>query len=275
MAAPPYMQVWIADWTADVQHLSCEQDGAYWRLIRAMWRNHGSLQNDPRKLAHIAGLSPKKWASICDDVLAFFDADGDVLRHGKLTETLISVSQKSAERSAAGAKGGVAKALKTKKSTVANATILPEQTTSISDVRDHKTEETSSSVCSASKKSKRASRRAPQDWMPSDADNEILRSEGIGEFNRPSALARFKDHEFTKAKSDWSAMYRNWIRKDAEDAKRSRPANGHDQRKQAAMDVLAERGNLRGEGQGRLSDGRRPSNSQENALVHYERQPTR
>ena len=141
MAAPPYMQVWIADWTADVQHLSCEQDGAYWRLIRAMWRNHGSLQNDARKLAHIAGLSPKKWAAICDDVLAFFEVDGDFLRHGKLTETLISVSQKSAERSAAGAKGGAAKALKTKEPALANATVLPEQTPSISDFRDHKERE--------------------------------------------------------------------------------------------------------------------------------------
>lgn len=140
MSAPPYMQVWIADWTADVQHLSCEQDGAYWRLIRAMWRNHGELSNCPRKLALIVGLSVKKWTAISAEVLAFFDDDGTVLTHGKLTKTIISVREKSSKRSAAGELGGAAKALKSNKPPLANATILPEQTAGISDVRCHKEE---------------------------------------------------------------------------------------------------------------------------------------
>lgn len=146
MAAPPYMQVWVADWTADVQSLSCEQDGAYWRLIRAMWRNHGRLVNDEAQLARIVGLSVKKWRVHAPVVLAFFRVvDGDLV-HGKLTETLLSVAQKSSERAAAGAKGGAAKALKNKKPSLAKATDLPEQTPSISDVRDHKERESNDSL---------------------------------------------------------------------------------------------------------------------------------
>lgn len=135
MAAPPYMTVWIADWTADTQHLSCEQDGAYWRLVRAMWRAHGYLPNNPRKLSQIAGVSLKKWNTIGDDVLDFFEVEGDHLIHKRVHETLRSVSLTSSKRVDAGAKGGRAKALKDKERALANATILPEQTPSISDVR--------------------------------------------------------------------------------------------------------------------------------------------
>jgi len=139
MASPPYMTVWVADWTADTQHLSCEQDGAYWRLIRALWRAHGVLPNDERKLAHIVGLSVKKWRAISDDVMEFFEVDEASVQHEKLTITLLSVAQKSEERATAGAKGGRAKALKRLKPVLANATglppVLPQQTASISDVR--------------------------------------------------------------------------------------------------------------------------------------------
>lgn len=139
MASPPYMSVWVADWTADTQHLSCEQDGAYWRLIRALWRAHGVLPNDERKLAHIVGLSVKKWRAIAPDVMAFFEVDQGGVQHEKLTKTLISVAQMSEDRSVAGAKGGRAKALKMHEARLAIASglppVLPQQTASISDVK--------------------------------------------------------------------------------------------------------------------------------------------
>jgi hypothetical protein len=133
------MSVWVADWTADTQHLTCEQDGAYWRLIRALWRAHGVLKNDERHLATIVGLSVKKWRAISADVLAFFEVDESSIQHEKLTITLLSVVSKSDSRASNGAKGGRAKALKRLNPGLANATDLPpdlpQQTPSISNIR--------------------------------------------------------------------------------------------------------------------------------------------
>lgn len=55
-----WMPLYIADWEAGTGHLSCEQDGAYGRLVRWYWRN-GPLPDDDRLLAQITGLSAHKW----------------------------------------------------------------------------------------------------------------------------------------------------------------------------------------------------------------------
>lgn len=86
MSAPPYMTVYIAEWTADVQGLSCEQDGAYWRLVRALWRAGGKLPNKPEKLAMICGLSLRRWQEIGPDVIALFIIRGGSLTHKRVTK---------------------------------------------------------------------------------------------------------------------------------------------------------------------------------------------
>lgn len=78
------MKLYVADYTADVQHLTCEQDGAYGRLLRAMWRAGGKLPNVPEKLATICGLAPERWAEIGPDVLALFIRRGGALTHRRL-----------------------------------------------------------------------------------------------------------------------------------------------------------------------------------------------
>lgn len=85
MSAPPYMAVYVADYTADVQHLTCEQDGAYWRLLRAMWRAGGRLPYKPEKLATICGLTEQKWREIGPDVIDLFQVRGGLLTHKRIT----------------------------------------------------------------------------------------------------------------------------------------------------------------------------------------------
>jgi uncharacterized protein YdaU (DUF1376 family) len=260
------MPLYVGDYLADTTHLTVTEHGAYLLLIMSFWRNE-TLPNDDKILARHARCTTAQWSRMKPTIMAFLEVRNDRVFHGRILHDLTAARvavERQAQRSS---NGGKATALKYKRRSAPEAEPQARQSKSTSSTVSTDTVEGAPR--------KRASRRAPPDWVPSDADNETLRSEGIGEFNRPSALARFKDHEFTKAKSDWSATYRNWIRKDAEDAKRNRPANGHDQRKQAAMDVLAERRNLRGEDQGRLADGGGLADAPGNALVHYERQPTR
>lgn len=115
------MQVYVADYTADVQHLTCEQDGAYWRILRAMWRAGGSLPDDDRKLANICGLTLSKWSKIGADVMALLRRENGVVTQKRLTSEIEKAQKKSKKRSEAGKLGAEAKALKNNETHQANA----------------------------------------------------------------------------------------------------------------------------------------------------------
>jgi uncharacterized protein YdaU (DUF1376 family) len=130
MSAPPFMQLYVADYLGDTRHLTTEQHGAYMLLLMAMWRAGGSLPDDDAKLARMVGLTPARWARISDDVLAFFQTDGTRLSHKRVTAELEKSQRTSEARSQAGARGAEAKSLKTQEPTSAIAVDLPEQTES-------------------------------------------------------------------------------------------------------------------------------------------------
>jgi hypothetical protein len=121
----PFMQLYVADYLGDTRHLTTEQHGAYLLLLMTMWRSEGRLPNDAKKLARITGCTASRWARIADDVLAFFDVDGDTLTNKRLMLELEKATEKSFQRASSGTKGGQAKALKDNKQAVANASGLP------------------------------------------------------------------------------------------------------------------------------------------------------
>lgn len=122
------MPFYVADYLSDTRHLSTEEHGAYLLLLMAMWRAGGRLPNEAAKLARITGLSAARWAKLEADILAFFDVHGDEIGHGRIQKEFEKYSRTSGVRAEAGSRGGKAKALKNNKTTLAKATILPEQT---------------------------------------------------------------------------------------------------------------------------------------------------
>lgn len=133
MSSRPFMQLYIADYLGDTQHLTIEQSGCYLHLLMTMWRAGGRLPNDPAKLARIVRLSTAKWLRIAGDVMAFFEVVGDEITQKRLAAEIEKSQEKSQVRAAAGAAGGRAKALKDNKTALANATDLPCHS---SDIRD-------------------------------------------------------------------------------------------------------------------------------------------
>jgi len=121
----PFMQLYVGDYLGDTRHLTTEQHGAYLLLLMTMWRSEGRLPNDAKKLARITGCTASRWARIADDVLAFFEVDGDTLINKRLMLELEKATEKSFQRAASGTKGGQAKALKYNNPAVANASGLP------------------------------------------------------------------------------------------------------------------------------------------------------
>lgn len=71
---------------------------------------------------------------------------------------------------------------------------------------------------------RKVSRRCPSDYEPSEAIRQLAIAERFqpGELERE--LAKFRDHQFRDAHTDWNAAFRNWLRRAAE----NRPKNGTD-----------------------------------------------
>lgn len=125
MSERPFMQLYVSDFVGDTLQLSTEQIGAYMLILMAMWNAGGSLPDDDAKLARVARLSLKKWRAISADLLTFFEREAGEIGHKRLTKELHKAQVKSEARAAAGARGGLATALKTKGHGAANASTLP------------------------------------------------------------------------------------------------------------------------------------------------------
>jgi len=124
----PFMQLYIADYLGDTQHLTTEQHGAYLLLLMAMWRAGGRLPNDPAKLARIARVSARRWHIVGAEVMPFFEVEGDQITQKRLErehQKALSISEK---RSVAGKAGNSAKSLKTNEPSPAIADQLPDHT---------------------------------------------------------------------------------------------------------------------------------------------------
>lgn len=55
-----WMPLYVQDYNESTDHLTCEQDGAYGRLLRRMWVR-GDLPNDDGYLARICGVTRTRW----------------------------------------------------------------------------------------------------------------------------------------------------------------------------------------------------------------------
>lgn len=213
MSSTPFMQLYVGDYLADTLDLTTEQHGAYLLLLMTMWRHDAKLPNDPSKLSRIARVSARRWHMVWSQIGHFFYVDGDSIRNSRLDREHQKASSISEKRSASGAAGGRAKALKDNNAGLANATDLLQHSQK-SDTREVKEE------AKASSKSKGS--RLNSEWSLPKAWGEWAMEQGLSEVCVRRESERFKDYWAGVAgqkgvKLDWQATWRNWIRKALED----------------------------------------------------------
>lgn len=204
MTNAPFMQLYVADYLADTQHLTTEQHGAYLLLLMTMWRNAGSLPNDEKKLARIAHVSLKRWHIIAGDVMAFFDISDGRITQKRLSEELQKAVSKSEKRKTSGSLGGKAKSLKNNEHGLANASVLLKHS-SEPDIRNIKKD---------TNVSPKKGCRLPDDFQP---DFSFATTEGFSQDEARTLFESFKDYWTAKTgkdatKRDWQATWRNWVR---------------------------------------------------------------
>jgi uncharacterized protein YdaU (DUF1376 family) len=66
-----WMPLYIGDYLRDTRHLCAAEHGAYLMLIMHYWDN-GGLPDDDRRLARIACMTGKQWASYRENIAEFF-----------------------------------------------------------------------------------------------------------------------------------------------------------------------------------------------------------
>jgi len=82
-----WMPIWIGDYLADTQSLTCEQHGAYLLLIFRYWRK-GPPPDDDDVLMSIAKLDAKAWARARKSLECMFQIGNGVWRHRRIDREL-------------------------------------------------------------------------------------------------------------------------------------------------------------------------------------------
>ena len=231
------MQLYVADYLGDTRHLTTEQHGAYLLLLMTMWRSDGVLPDNPEKLARIAGLTVSRWHKISADVLAFFTPCEGGFTQKRLSAELAIAEEKSSKRSASGKAGARAKALKSNKVALANASRLLKHSP------EPEPELKKEKVTPSPKKGS----RLPPDWKPSEADLTFSVSQNMTPEETKHEADQFRDFWISKpgaggCKLDWSATWRTWCRNRRGAGQARKPISSGDRSKPTGMaGILAER----------------------------------
>ena len=132
MSDLPVLPLWVTKYEGNTAHLTLEEDGAYTRLLRLMWRTPGcSIPADDGWVMRHMRVDQATFSRVVKPILVeFFHVEKGRWHSQKLTEVYHDADAKSKRRQEAGSKGGKAKALKTNETASSNATAMPEQCSS-------------------------------------------------------------------------------------------------------------------------------------------------
>lgn len=116
-----WMPLYIGDWDGDTGHLSCEEDGAYGRLIRHYWRN-GPLPDIDRILSSITRTDSRTWKRLRAALAPFFVVANGQWTHKRVDAELVRWAEKRRKAIDRASAGGKAKAAKSSASSSATST---------------------------------------------------------------------------------------------------------------------------------------------------------
>lgn len=118
-----WMPLYIGDWDGDTGHLSCEEDGAYGRLVRHYWRN-GPLPDSDRILSSITRTDGRSWKRLRAALAPFFVVANGKWTHKRIDAELVRWAEKRRKAIEKAAAGGRAKAARS--SATSSATSTPQ-----------------------------------------------------------------------------------------------------------------------------------------------------
>ncbi len=220
-----YYEHHLGDYMRDTAHLSMLEDGAYRRLLDAYYTREKALPADLPPCYKLARANTKQEREAVAYVLReFFGLTDDGHRQRRADEEIQRFRQKSAKaRASINARWDRTRAEqnpKNERNTDVQRTTY-ERTTD--DIHRAPVPSNQSPVTNtppppsgvAPLKESRPAKRAPEDFQP-DADMRRWAAENAPGVDVDAETAKFRDHTFATARTDWPATWRNWFRKAAE-----------------------------------------------------------
>jgi uncharacterized protein YdaU (DUF1376 family) len=185
---------------ADTAHLSCEQVGAYQRLLNFHFLN-GHIPGDIDQLTRILRESKQKTRKLWVTLKPFFYEENGCFFQKRMVDTIAKAVDISEKRKEAGRKGGEANAIANAK---ANGEAKGKTVTVTVTDKDKKKE-------SKEKTARRS--RLPADWIPSEKLIDYCRDKRP-DLNPETTFENFKDYYISHGKvmADWDLTAMRWVR---------------------------------------------------------------
>jgi len=206
------------DWNEGTNSLSLEQEAAYLRICNAIYIAGGPISNNAFVVAGLLRCNDRKAKRIVSELVEagkLTIEDGSIGNRRALDE-VSARNRLTVERESAGRRGGIEsgksrrKSLKNNESGEANTSSKPEQ------IREDKSREDVKEEPKGS--SKKIGSRLPEDWEP---DRVFATREGLSASDINREADKFRDYwrgmtGQRGVKADWTATWRNWVRKAVE-----------------------------------------------------------
>lgn len=199
-----WMPLYVGDFLADTMHLNCQETGAYLRLLMHAWQHEGLIEDNNELMARIVRCHPPHWPRLRKVMEPFFD----------LTKTPGSWYSKRL-----GLELGKAEEISSKR----KAAALQMHSKSPANGMQMHTQSQSQSHKEEDKKERERARgaRLPPDWAISPIDWDFAKDLGWSADQITNEFDKFCDYWHAKTgqaatKTNWSATWRNWIRRAGE-----------------------------------------------------------
>jgi uncharacterized protein YdaU (DUF1376 family) len=227
-----FMPMYWGDYFADTQHLSLTQHGAYLLLIARYWTNGGPLRDDDDELSRTVRVSCAAWRALRPIVAPFFEIAEGWWRHKRVDAELERTERIRAERSVAGRRG-VEKREQNRKQTASKPEPIGEANgmhgvAEANAMYPHPHPHPHPQEASLPSEPRKRASAWPAGMTLSDEWLAFATGEGLSIGQAATEFSKLGDWARSKGETskDWTARWRNWIRKAVEDGRGNRPGAG-------------------------------------------------
>ena len=226
----------IGDYASHTRHLTLMEDLAYRRLLDLYYLHERPLNARSTDVARAINMRDHE-TEVATVLAEFFElVDGEGWVNRRADEEIVRCKNKQEQASRAG------KASAQRRFNARSTDVQPPITHDPLPITQEETGEVSPRIeGSGELRAERADRgsRLPADWTPSDEDRAFAQAEGI---DPEREAGSFRDYWTSKPgaagrKSNWSATWRNWVRRSAE----RKPAHVEQPRYRNGFIALAEK----------------------------------
>jgi hypothetical protein len=218
-------------WDEGTVELSLEQEAAYLRLCHQMYRRGGEIPNSTKLLCSLFRCHHRKAMALLRALIEagkIVVTERGTLANQKVAKVLDNRAITSNRLSITGRKGGERSGIARRKPL--NGHDTPEAFASTPRSRGEEIREEEKKESSLRSPKKPANEHGPPNrgsrlnaaWQPSTSDTDFAAEHGLEPARITATADRFRDHWLgasghSAVKLDWSAAWRNWVRKDLED----------------------------------------------------------